>query len=550
MKKIFFVLALCLALNADKTLPDILQKDFKISLEWLKQKPKSYAKDFFIIQFLKQENTTEQEALEAYNMAHKKSSYVRKAYKKFRIIPKENLECYRASTKQLLTKNEKCIALGLTLKEATKISKNELKQFILKLNNYSKLQNHLKILASDYPLDTLMNEKNLNNFFKFFFKLGYDYRIKTFDKIFSSDFINKLAKNKSFDMFVRYTIFDKKNLQNLQKSLLNVKTNQKLFSSTLFLLGINAINHKDRDLAYYFFYHSYIKSYLRRDKDKALFWIYLITNNNSFLYELSKSWNNNIYSLYAKELLDKKTDNIIFNIKMPNIKTPFNIYDQFEWNKVLEETKKNIDDKKLEKYKNIFTDESTLPHLAFIMQRYYKYKKEYFILPYKKILEDYDLYKKTLIYSIARQESQFIPSSISISTAQGIMQIMPFLSKDIAKKLKEPYNIYEQFIPKTNIKYASYHLNSLMKQFNNNPLFIAYAYNGGAGYAKSQFKKGLFKRKDKNFEPFLSMEMISYPETREYGKRVLSNYYIYNNYLNKDNKIKLSTIFQNLVYSK
>ena len=52
---------------------------------------------------------------------------------------------------------------------------------------------------------------------------------------------------------------------------------------------------------------------------------------------------------------------------------------------------------------------------------------------------------------------------------------------------------------------------------------------------------------ENKYEPFLSMELISYAETREYGKKVLANYYIYNNYLNKENPISLSTIFQSLV---
>ena len=43
------------------------------------------------------------------------------------------------------------------------------------------------------------------------------------------------------------------------------------------------------------------------------------------------------------------------------------------------------------------------------------------------------------------------------------------------------------------------------------------------------------------------MEMISYNETKDYGKKVLTNYYIYNNYLNSENKISLSTILQSLV---
>lgn len=123
---------------------------------------------------------------------------------------------------------------------------------------------------------------------------------------------------------------------------------------------------------------------------------------------------------------------------------------------------------------------------------------------------------------------------------------MPFLSLDISKKLDESYNVYHQFIPEINIRYGSYHLDTLVKRFYNNPLFVAYAYNGGAGYTTKQLSDGLFKKKNR-FEPFLSMELISYSETREYGKKVLANYYIYNNYLNKENEVNLSTIFQSLI---
>ena len=274
--------------------------------------------------------------------------------------------------------------------------------------------------------------------------------------------------------------------------------------------------------------------------------MYLATQNNSFLQELSKSWDNSIYTLYAKELLDVKIDNIVYNIDLKNEKTSYDIHDAFKWMDVVEDTKKNLDDAKLSKYYNLFTDETTLSHYTFVLQRYNKYKVQYFITPFRDIVKDYDIYKQVLLYSIARQESMFIPSSISFSSAQGVMQIMPFLSLDIAKKLNEDYNIYEQFVPQTNIRYGSFHLNTLMNQFDNNPLFIAYAYNGGAGYTRTQLKKGLFKEKSK-FEPFLSMELISYAETREYGKKVLANYYIYNNYLNKENPISLSTIFHSLV---
>lgn len=213
---------------------------------------------------------------------------------------------------------------------------------------------------------------------------------------------------------------------------------------------------------------------------------------------------------------------------------------------MVEDTKKNLDEIKLQKYYNIFSSKDTEPHMAFVLERFEKYKVQYYITPYRDILKNYDIDKQVLIYSIARQESRFIPSAVSFSSAQGVMQIMPFLSKDIAKELGQNYNIYEQFNPKKNIEFASYHLDKLNKQFDNNPLFVAYAYNGGAGYTRTQLKKGLFKEKNR-FEPFLSMEMISYNETKDYGKKVLTNYYIYNNYLNSENKISLSTILQSLV---
>lgn len=527
------------------TTTDFLQKDFKVTLDWLERKPKSSEKDFFIIQYLNQENLPFEDAKVAYEMGNGRNATLNKLFnKKYKITAPIDLKCYRATIDELKNEDSKCIALGLSLQEATKLSKADLNFFISKLDPYPTLKNDLQILASDDPFNSLINS-DINRFFRLFFDLGSDYRTSVLNKNINAEFIDKISKEKEFERFLRYVVYDKK-LINLQKSLFSLKNDKKLAPHILFLLGINAVNNANSDAAYLFFYNSFNKSYLRVDKDKSLFWIYLVTQNKSFLEELSKSWDNSVYTLYAKELLDTKVDNIVYDIELKNKKTSFDIYDAFKWMDVLDDTKKNLDEVKLLKYYNIFTDESTLPHYALILERYNKYRTQYFISPYRNELKDYDIYKQVLIYSIAKQESHFIPSSISFSSAQGLMQIMPFLSLDIAKRLKEEYNIYEQFIPNINIKYGSFHLDVLMRQFDNNPLFIAYAYNGGAGYTRSQLKKGLFTEKGK-YEPFLSMEMISYAETREYGKKVLANYYIYNNHLNSGNKIPISTIFQSLV---
>ena len=550
MKKILIVLLSTFFVNilADD-FPNIFHENFKIDISWLEKQNKSYAKDFYIIQYLNQEDTLLQDAVKAYEMSNENNKYVKSAFKeKYLNINEEDKKCYNLSIEELLQlEDQRCIALGLSLNEAVKLPKNILDKFVKKLNNYPALQNNLIIIRNeDFSNEDL--PYGINKYFDFFFNLGYVYRIDNFDKIYSEDFINKLSYEKDFEMFVRYTIYDKLNLQNLQKSLLNTKDNLKLTSNVLFLLGINALNHQREDLAFYFFEKAYKKSYKIEEKDKILFWLYLVTSNSSFLYELSNSKGVNIYSLYAKEIYNFNIENLVYDVQIENTPSPFNIYNQFLWMDVLGDIKNDFNEEKLNKYKEVFTSKQTLPQLAFLLTRYNKHQIYYYITPFEDELKDYDNYKKILIYSIARQESHFIPSSISSATALGVMQIMPFLSKKIAEELNENYNIYEQFIPKKNIHYASYHLDKLAKVLDNNPLFIAYAYNGGLGYLRSQFKKGLFSNKNGKFEPFLSMEMISYPETKEYGKKVLTNYYIYNNFiLNPENKINLSTIFQSLV---
>lgn len=550
MKKTLFSIIAIVSLNIsvcamETPQTDIYQKDFKVTLSWLEQKPKSYAKDFFILQFLNQPDLSFDEAKIAYEMGNENNATLKKLFnEKFKKTAPLDLKCYRATIEELKNEDSKCIALGLSLQEATKISKSDLRFFISRLDSYPTLKNDLQILNLEDPSTALVNVDS-KKFLKFFFEAGDDFRNEILNKNLNLHFLNALLNEKDFEKFLKYVIYDKK-LTNLQKSLFLLKDNQNIEPNILFLLGINAINNGNVDIAYSFFNHSLNKSYYRTDRDKALFWLYLATQNRVFLDELVKSWDNSIYVLYTKELYNIPLDNIVYNIDLKNKKSTYDIYDVFKWMEITDDTKKNLDEVKLEKYSNIFTDEKTLPHMAFVLERYNKYKLHYYITPYRNIMENFDIDRQVLIYSIARQESLFIPTSISTTAAQGIMQIMPFLSSEIAKKLDDEYNIYEQFIPQKNIEYGSYHLNVLMQQFNNNPLFVAYAYNGGAGYTRNQLKKGLFKDKNR-FEPFLSMEMISFAETREYGKKVLANYYIYNNYLNPQNPITLSAIFQSLV---
>ena len=548
MKKLLASLSciLVLTLNADNQAINNTDKGFKVTLDWLEEKPKSYAKDFFIIQYLKQKNITEEDAIKAYDMSRAKKGRVKKAFnKKFSKIPNKDLKCYRAKPKNLLKENSRCISLGLSIFDATTMSKQNLKSAIDKIKDYPTLANDLKVISSDNSFNALINT-NISRFYRLFFSAGKSFRRNIINNTIPQSFIDKLSDDNKFNKFISYVVH-RGNLQKLQKSLFNIKNNNKITNQTFFSLALNAINHKEETVALDYLNKAYTKSYLQSDKDKALFWIYLLTNDKTFLNKTSQSWDNNLYSLYAKELLNLPIENIYYDIDIPNIKSAYNTLDQFEWIKVEKDTKKKLDDIKLDKYTNLFTDASTLPHYAYVLERHSRYRKQYYIKPFRDVMKNYDLNRQVLMYAIGRQESRFIPSAVSFATAQGIMQIMPFLSKKLAKDLKEPYNIYEQFLPEVNLRFANKHLNTLQKQFNN-PLFIAYAYNGGPGYTRKQFKRGLFKEKNR-FEPFMSIEQISYAETRKYGRRVLTNYYIYNNHLNKENKVTLSSIFQSLILS-
>ena len=105
--------------------------------------------------------------------------------------------------------------------------------------------------------------------------------------------------------------------------------------------------------------------------------------------------------------------------------------------------------------------------------------------------------------------------------------MMPFLIRSFHPKEE----ISEFFRADVNVKYAKKHLLWLIKRLNN-PLFVSYAYNGGIGFTKRKVIP--YFRKLKKFEPFLSMEMVPYSESREYGKKVITNYVIYMNMFDKN----------------
>ena len=525
-----------------------ISSEFEVTLKWLRDKPRGVYKDFYIWRFLNQSNTSKQDAQKAFEMANNVSYKILDSYVKYidNVEFKDTVSCLKADIKQLYRSGSTdCMATGLTPYKATLIEYDKLTSMIDKINKA--YPNYLKgydIISANIPFTKLVSSEN-EIFFEIFNKIGRKFRMKYFNHKIPKQTLDRISKDKHINRFIELVVPNRK-YDKLNESLLEIDLqNSKLSHNGLFLLSINAILLQKEQLAIEILQKAYKKAYYRFDKDKVMFWQYLLTQDMKYLKKLSKSVDINIYSIYAKERVGVAIDNIKYDvdIKPSNTQNSFDTSNPFEWLKVLNDTKK-VDEVKYQKYQNIFDSISTKPHLAFIAERFHKYKVSYFITPYEDILQGVDIDRKALIYAISRQESRFIPTSISYAFAMGPMQIMPFLSKSIARKLKEFYNIYDQLTPTANLRYADFHLNYLQKHLYH-PLFIAYGYNGGIGFIKKAIKNGLFQT-DSKYEPFISMEIIPYAQSRKYGKKVLANYYIYKNYLDKKDRISIDSLFKSI----
>ncbi len=150
------------------------------------------------------------------------------------------------------------------------------------------------------------------------------------------------------------------------------------------------------------------------------------------------------------------------------------------------------------------------------------YPKPYFFYV-NRYANRYDI-PGNLIYAVMRQESFYDPSSFSSANAIGLMQIIPTTGYYIADKVGHydfnPSMLYSKNI---NIKFGSYYLKTLLNRFGNKKYLAVASYNAGpdvVGY----WKDSLFKRDNM----LLFIESIPFSQTRNYVKKVLRNYYLYN----------------------
>lgn len=510
----------------------------EITLERIGKMPRSYAKDFFIWRFFDQ-NITAKEADAAFYQLRSVNWKLIHRYAKKTKKPGFAMadRCYRLGPDKLPAKEAACSAIAITPYRFSKLSSEKQFRLIGQLSDYPKLLRWMDIMADEEPFFQLVKSDS-DTFFEVFNRCGRDWRKKHLDHPLPPKLVERLSKEKKFAQSVKLIVTDN-DLGKLQKSLLGIDS-KPLDHQTTFFLAMNALRHDHPKLAKIYLADAYKKAWFRFDKDKVLFWLAQIDPGKSWLEDLSKSFDLNIYTLYAHEKLGTRWPRVV-SPSFGEKRCRYDITDPFAWLEIL----KTIRGKKenfLIDYGKRFACDKTVGHYAFIMERASRYRTHYFPIPYEEAYEGLSVDDKALVLALARQESRFIPSSISPSYALGMMQIMPFLVKALAKERKESFDLDRMFDPETNVAYARTHLKYLKRSVWH-PLFIAYAYNGGIGFTKRLLTtRGLFTKDA--YEPWLSMELVYYDESRRYGKKVLANYIVYKKLLG--DPIGVSSAVENL----
>ncbi|HED0667852.1 TPA: transglycosylase SLT domain-containing protein [Campylobacter coli] len=515
------------------------------NLERLKQEENSIAKDYYIYRLLEKKTISKKEAeglnSHIFRYVGKIKSELEKIIPVKIFIDPKYAPCYNYTKANILDANQTCQSVRLNsiafIASLDNASRSALAQ---KLSHQrDDLANLLLAFNTPEPMAYIIQKEDVNGFFRL---RNYS---KKYDFDLNASFVNKLPAHVGFKNFAQNIIIKKENPK-FRASMLKIDPTF-VNEDSAFYLGINALAYNKEELAYNFFAKAAQTFKMQSNKDNAIFWMWMIKKDDKDLQTLAKSSSLNIYSLYAKELTNSEFLKIEVIDSTNKKKNNFNMQDPFAWQKLNKQIRE-ADASELDRLAKEFDSKETLPIYAYILERKSKFKNHYFIMPYYEYIKDYSAPRQALILAIARQESRFIPTAISVSYALGMMQFMPFLANHIGEKELKIPNFDQDFMfePKNAYYFGNHHLNYLEKHLKS-PLFIAYAYNGGIGFANRMLARDDMFKQGK-FEPFLSMEFVPYQESRIYGKKVLANYIVYRRLLN--DSIKISDIFENLTQNK
>ncbi|MBC6419486.1 MAG: transglycosylase SLT domain-containing protein [Prochloron sp. SP5CPC1] len=151
-----------------------------------------------------------------------------------------------------------------------------------------------------------------------------------------------------------------------------------------------------------------------------------------------------------------------------------------------------------------------------------EYWQALFPLPYYETIQKWSQERKLnplLVAALIRQESRFEKESRSPAGAIGLMQVIPDTAKWVAEKIG--LKNYTLINPDDNINLGTWYFDYTHQEYENNSLLAIASYNAGPGNVKKWVEKYGYD------DPDLFVENIPFPETRDYVKSVLGNYWNY-----------------------
>ena len=134
---------------------------------------------------------------------------------------------------------------------------------------------------------------------------------------------------------------------------------------------------------------------------------------------------------------------------------------------------------------------------------------------------------RPVVFSIARQESAFMPAVVSKAGAKGLMQIIDATAKRTASKAGVPFDSARLTTDAAfNAQLGAAHLGELLAEQGGSYILTFAAYNAGGGRVK-QWIDAYGDPRTPGVDPVDWVERIPFTETRNYVQRVMANMAMY-----------------------
>jgi peptidoglycan lytic transglycosylase len=134
---------------------------------------------------------------------------------------------------------------------------------------------------------------------------------------------------------------------------------------------------------------------------------------------------------------------------------------------------------------------------------------------------------RSIVYSVARTESEFNQRVVSPAKAVGLMQVTPEAGRDTAKRFGVTYD-WDRLVsdPVYNTQMGAAELAALLQEYRGSYIMSFAGYNAGRGRVQKWIAQYGDPR-DAKVDAIDWVERIPFPETRNYVQRVMENLQVY-----------------------